>query len=252
MPNDKAPTLMPSAVLRFRIGDAFPADDYLAVWAAEVGMIFNDLLLVPRLSVAPEASNLQRAYFVRLTAAHLWEAAKFLSETCLEPPVQSLLARMPTDRRADLHTHLVVYELAYHPLHRRVRRARNLLFHYPELKPTGGAPVVRRFRPRGRRRHRDHQDMLEALQRMAKEEGVIEAWPIFGDTRAWFAADLALNLIMENHPDHDEEAARDFLAKLVGPTTALMRFSEAALTAYMDGLPAGNWAREDRSPSPRP
>jgi hypothetical protein len=79
---------------------------------------------------------------------------------------------------------------------------------------------------------------------MAPEEGVVEAWPRFGDTRAWFAADLALNIVMENDPVREAEAARDFLSRLIVRVTAMMRFAEAAsVPTWTACHPGGGFAR---------
>lgn len=90
-------------IVRFEIGEAFPADDQVARWMTVCAMALNDLFLVnrwlfPRLEEKIPSEPHETFYLGRAAAAHLFEAAAFLRRTERIPPVKEFvgsLARIP-------------------------------------------------------------------------------------------------------------------------------------------------------------
>src|SRR4051794_17125190 len=80
--------------IRFKIGDAFPADDQLARWMTICAMALNDLLyvnrlLVPRREEEVESEDYENVYLARVAGAHLFEIAKFLDHAHRRVPTIS-------------------------------------------------------------------------------------------------------------------------------------------------------------------
>lgn len=64
--------------LTFRMGDAFPADEAIAVWAMNISIALGDLRIIAPYATREEQPVHERIYFVRVFAAHLREISKLL------------------------------------------------------------------------------------------------------------------------------------------------------------------------------
>jgi len=65
-------------LLVFRVGDVFPADDPLAVWAMTLAIALGDLRVAGEHAVRDEQPDYERIYFVRVFSSHLREIVKLL------------------------------------------------------------------------------------------------------------------------------------------------------------------------------
>src|SRR4051812_40280120 len=64
----------------FTIGDVFPADDPVARWLVTISVGMNEVVLANTKFEAGE-QDFENLYFFRLASTHLWELAKFISQT---------------------------------------------------------------------------------------------------------------------------------------------------------------------------
>ena len=83
-------------IIRFKIGEAFPADDPLARWVTVCAMAMNDALLVnrwliPRLQEEVPSELHETVYLGRVAAAHLYEAASFLRKYRRQPKIKKFI-----------------------------------------------------------------------------------------------------------------------------------------------------------------
>jgi hypothetical protein len=206
-----------SREVRFKIGDAFPAEKPLARWAAVVAMALNDVLYVNSRIIDPDAPPEQHMFYLRLAASQSWEFAEFVRDTRRWwPEVDEFLASLPASVQADLETLLAPLQQS-HPAHARLQRLRNMIFHYPQVHPHQAQRGV--------------EPLEHAMREAAELEGQIVAGKRLGATRALFADEIAVNLMGTSH-----DVLVELLQILRPVVQALLRFCEAALNAYLRGL----------------
>src|ERR1051325_2640691 len=98
---------------RFKIGDAFPADDPTAQWLTSLTMGLNDLLYTNRRLIeglegdAPPYENLHGG---RTVGAQVWEVIKLLRAGANNPDLHEFVESLPDDARTELETALAVYD----------------------------------------------------------------------------------------------------------------------------------------------
>jgi hypothetical protein len=118
----------------FTIGDVFDADDPLAVWAATLGLAFNDLVHA-NTKVEKARTEWERFYEWRIATGHYNEACLHLIRSSAVPEVQRFLASEP--KVHELHEDTLH---RYESLKRLTNRVRNeAAFHY-------GQPSARALR----------------------------------------------------------------------------------------------------------
>ena len=66
------------ARLTFRMGDAFPADDPIAVWVMNLSIALGDLRIVAKYATRDGQPEHERPYFIRIFSSHLREISKLL------------------------------------------------------------------------------------------------------------------------------------------------------------------------------
>lgn len=90
---------MPREELRFRIGDAFPADDAVARWLSVLAMASNDFFRMFQWVDGAESEG-PRLLAYRIQAAAIFEAASHLNETIRNvPEVRSFYAHLSVEAR---------------------------------------------------------------------------------------------------------------------------------------------------------
>jgi hypothetical protein len=202
----------------FTIGDIFPADDPVARWLVTISAGLNDLLLANQHFRDSRAEH-ETLYFFRLASAHLWELAKFITETYdswdeirafvdgLQPQAREALeAIRRVAKTGDLST--VGTELV---------QIRDLFSHYQRMNPQV------RDRPR--------DPITRALQEVAENMGDVEVGVTFDDLRLGYADEVIGKTLMRLIPEEaDQQRVLEGLAEGVGHT---LRFVDHALHAWL-------------------
>lgn len=213
--------------IEFEIGKAFPADEILARWITALAMALNDLLLVHRWlfpAIHNKTPDYANNYLGRLGAAHLYEAAKFLSDSDRIQEVKYFIAGLDEEVQA-AYRRLIALETEKKTsgFPGVLFDARNLFFHYAELLPH--AP--------------DHEKLRAALSEHASTIGEIQdegPAPIEG-FRARFADDVAIEL---SYPGEKVDLPA-FMGELGPRLLDFINFGSAAITSYLGSLPGENW-----------
>lgn len=226
-------------IVRFKIGEGFPADDQLSRWMTVCAMALNDLLLVnrwliPRLKEEIPAEPHETFYLGRLAAAHLFEAATFLRKSDKRlPTVQDFVAGLEDEPRAAYQALLKVGDGGSGKFQVQLKHARNMVFHYQDL-------ILEK---------EDRERLKQAMAGHAEDErdqeiqrGKIEDVPppITG-FRAVFADDIAVEMML---PEDTDEEFPAFLGNLAEHSAKLMIFVKAAFNAYTATRPEGTWEVE--------
>lgn len=203
----------------FTIGDAFPADDPVARWLVTISAGLNDLLLANQHFRDSRVEH-ETLYFFRLASAHLWEIAKFITETydswdevrafvdgLPREALEALEAIRRVGTTGDLST--VGTELV---------QIRDLFSHYQQMDPQA------RDRPR--------DPITRALQEVAANTGDVEVGATFEDLRLGYADEVIGKTLMRLIPeDADQRRVLEGLAEGVGHT---LRFVDHALHAWLE------------------
>jgi hypothetical protein len=207
--------------LRFRVGDAFPADDPLARFILVVSMGLNDNSLANTRFVNTE-EEYELLYFFRLASGHLQELANRLRVAHGEwPEVQKFVASLDKQYRDDFAA-IVQLADSKDDTGEKLGRIRNEFFHYPDLR--------RKTAERGK------LPVMKALGEGADEEGTISLGEeALGGVRAHFADELGAKLVMA-HLGLDEDGQGALVKELGELQAAYGRFAQAALGRYVNGL----------------
>jgi hypothetical protein len=207
--------------LRFRVGDALPADDPLARFILVVSMGLNDNSLANTRFVNTD-EEYELLYFFRLASGHLHELANRLRVAHEEwPEVQKFVASLDKQYRDDF---AAIVQLAdpKNDTGEKLGRIRNEFFHYPDL--------LRKTAERGK------LPVMKALRDGASDEGTISLGEnALGGVRAHFADELGAKLVMA-HVGLDEDEQRALVKELGELQAAYGRFAQAALGRYLNGL----------------
>jgi hypothetical protein len=133
-------TVAEGQIVRFKIGEGFPADDQLARWMTVCAMALNDLLLVnrwllPRLEETEPSEPYENFYLGRIAAAHLFEGAKFLRESDRIPQIQEFVASLDSEAQDDYRALVELTKDQTDKFREQLEHARNTFFHYPRMLP---------------------------------------------------------------------------------------------------------------------
>jgi hypothetical protein len=224
-------------IIRFRIGEAFPAEDQLARWMTVCAMAGNDLLLVnrwliPKLKEEEPSEPYENVYLGRLAAAHLFETATFLVKSDRRlTVVRELVAGLGEEARDAYRQLLVIGDGGSGEFYDQLKHARNMFFHYQEL-----------LQPE----NEDYEHLKQSMaghaadeEELGIERGRIEDIPpsITG-FRSFFADDVAVEMMM---PDDTETELPSFLRNVSEHIAAFMIFLKEVFNEYTQTRPEGTW-----------
>ena len=215
---------------RFKIGDAFPADDTTAQWLTSLTMGLNDLLYTNRRLIEglkSDAAPYENLTGGRAVGAQVWEVLKLLREGSSNPALNEFIESLPDEAKAELKTALAIYDdPARAPFKAALARARDYASHYPEL---------------GRR------ELRRALAALAEQDGELHVGKVFSDARGLWADDVAVQLFFRSEGE-EIEPLRAFLADLRDQVLVLTRVLQRMLLTYLQALPPGT-LRPDFTPN---
>lgn len=211
-------------MLRFTIGEAFPARDPVARFVTVLAMMSNDWmrLTTQLLELKPfffDADGLIIMSFRHQASLH-HEAAEFIRDTRRRfPEVETFLEGLSQEAKDDLQRVLDGVDPkapAYHG--GWLGENRNVTFHYPEMQADKAA--------------HGKEEVFNALTEAAALEGTISSGASFGSVRFEFADTVVAQWI----PEHDTEAV---VGNLRDAVSALARFVQRAALAYLESRPDG-------------
>jgi hypothetical protein len=218
-------------VIRFRIGDAFPASDPVARFVTGLAMISNDWLrsigdLLARKGDTPEEMG-RRVSLFRRQAALLHEAAQFITDAQrMFPDVANFINGLkPEARTACERVTGAVDSNSPHYLGDWLEDHRNVTHHYPRMHPTAS--------------EHGREEMAKALDEAAGIESTIDSGQSFGDARFRYADEIGVQLL----PDLDD---RNWVEETRDTAMALAEFAQRAAQAYLEARPGGSFTVEDR------
>jgi hypothetical protein len=213
--------------IRFKDGDAFPAEEPLARWLTVCAMALNDLLLVnrwlvPRLSGEIDASGGETVYLGRLAASHFFEVAKFLEKSDAVDDIRQFVSGLDPDVQGAYEKVKAAGSSNTSGFAKDLARARNQFFHYSELLPQA----------------EDYERLKVAMEGHAESIGEIrERGPVVEGFRASFADDIAVEL---SFPESEVDLP-GFVAMLADHIAAYLQFGFGALPAWIRSRADDSW-----------
>jgi hypothetical protein len=206
--------------LRFRVGDALPADNPLARFILVVSMGLNDNSF-SNTRFVDGTEDYELLYFFRLASGHLHELANRLRVAHEEwPEVQEFVAGLDQQFRDDF-ARIVQLADEKNATGEKLTRIRNEFFHYPDLR--------RKTAERGK------LPVMKALREGADERTISLGEKALGGVRAHFADELGAKLVMA-HLGIDDDEKKGLVKELGELQAAYGRFAQAALGSYVNGL----------------
>ena len=222
-------------VIRFRIGEAFPADDPVARFVTGLAMISNDWLrLIDDLlsTYADESSEGRgrRMSSFRRQAALVHEAATFVSDALRMFPAVALFVDGLEREARDACERVVgsVDSASPHYLGNWLKDHRNVTHHYPKMHPDAA--------------HHGEEEMASALAAAADLEGTIDSGAQFVDARFGYADEVGVQLVPSVDDSSWMEALRD-------TAMTLAEFAQRAAQNYLETRPAGTFTVDQAPPS---
>ena len=213
-------------IIRFKIGEAFPADDPLARWVTVCAMAMNDALLVnrwliPRLQEEVPSELHETVYLGRVAAAHLYEAASFLRKYRRQPKIKKFIEDLEPEHQAEYEALLEIGKGSQGKFSKQLKAARDSFFHYPDLILG----------------QEDREPLKRAMIEHAKDEEeqeikrgeIRDIPPALTGFRAGFADDIATELML---PEKTEEEFPEFISNVSTNLGQLMAFVRAVLNGY--------------------
>jgi hypothetical protein len=224
-------------IIRFKIGEAFPADDPLARWMTVCAMAANDLLLVnrwviPKLKEEVPSEPYEITYLGRLNAAHLFEAATFLKKSDKRlAVVRELVAGLDDEAQAAYQQLVAIGDGGKGEFYEQLKHSRNVVFHY-QVPLQGDSEEYERLKLAMAGHADDEQE--QGIQR-----GVIEDIPpALTGFRSFFADDVVSEMVL---PRDTETLFPAFIRNVGEHIAQFIVFLKAAFNAYAQTRPAGTW-----------
>jgi hypothetical protein len=209
---------------RFKIGEAFPADDPLARFVVAVAAALNDNLLAHTMFVDAE-KPFELVYLFSLASSHLYEASEtFLKAHREWPEVAEFVATLDDERQAEFERVISLARPEPPWPGGRLKEIRNSFFHYFRLDRAAADA--------GR------LPLQQGLERAAEMESVLQVdseGPL-GGIRAVFADEVAVRAMTFDYDDDELERLTKALLPL---QIDLNRFAQGALGRYIATLPSG-------------
>jgi hypothetical protein len=202
--------------LTFKMADAFPPDDPIAVWLMNLSIALGDLRIVAKYATREQQAEYERIYFVRIFASHLREIGKLLVQDFdKRQDVKDFVAAMPQEAqdardKADELLHstfglrpaVVVWE--------DLKRLRDDTFHYVSDKPSQAR-------------------LVDAMTTVADMDGGEKESCYTLDDEGWLRADYA-DLVVANRMHPFPEEHEDDLEL---PVTSELHETIVKLNAYV-------------------
>lgn len=217
---------MSAFVARFKIGEAFPADDPAARFVTMLAVICNDVvrtaseLLTFDAERSPEEQARQVKVFRTLAASH-FEAVDFVrqAERRNREVIAKLLSDSP-DGRAKLDRLLAATDpRSEHYVGDWLKGHRNTTYHYASVDPNA---VLH-----------GNEDVFKALTTAADATSTIEAGERVIDLRFRYADQVVLEWL----PSPAEQER--MLNRIMVANNELVLFTQFAIAEYLRSLPAG-------------
>jgi hypothetical protein len=215
-------------VIRFQIGDAFPARDPTARFITGLGMVSNDWLRsleeMFKLGDTPEEVG-RRVSLFRRQAALVHEAATFITDARrMFPQVANFIDALEAEARTGCERVIgAVDPKSPKYLGEWLEEHRNVTHHYPTMHPAAA-------------KH-GQEEMANALAQAADIESTIDSGRYFGEARFRFADEVGVQLL----PPLED---RTWMEDLRDVAMALSDFAQRAAQAYLQNRPAGTFAVE--------
>lgn len=238
---------MTSGQLVFRIGDAFPADNPVAVFLVAMSTALNDLLLTNRQLLGGDDSEPglyevdppEHLFLLRSSISQVWELRESLRHARKQDAVEKFLANLPQKSKQ----HLAAIEDPNRDdapwIEEAIKHIRHQTNHY------GGKW--------------NWTDLEWAMDKIADGEGAIEmSSSKVAGMRLRFADEIAAQHLMRKFPEYAEGVSAEvdneaIQARLRTLFTAIGEFTSAALAficqaieAYFEALPEGVIRAEPR------
>jgi hypothetical protein len=213
-------------VIRFKIGDAFPASDPVACFITGLGMVSNDWLRsleeMFKLGDTPEEVGRRISLFRRQTAL-VHEAASFITDARrMFPQVANFIDGLEAKARTGCERVIrAVDPKSPEYLGEWLEEHRNVTHHYPKMHPEAA-------------KH-GQEEMANALAQAADIESTIDSGRYFGEARFRFADEVGVQLL----PPLED---RTWMEDLRDVAMALADFAQRAAQAYLEARPAGTFA----------
>lgn len=215
--------------IRFKIGDAFPADDPVARFITGLAMVSNDWLrsitdMLELESDTPEAIGRRVSRF-RRQAALVHEAATFITDARRMFPAVAGFIDGLEDQTRDRCDRVIGAADPASPFYLGdwLEDHRNVTHHYPKMHPAAA--------------QHGREEMANALSDAADIESTINSGTTFGDARFRFADEVGVQLL----PRIDNPT---WFAELRDTAMALADFAQRAAQAYLDARPPGTFTVE--------
>jgi hypothetical protein len=215
-------------VIRFKIGDAFPASDPVARFITGLAMVSNDWLRsveeMFKLGDTPEEVG-RRISLFRRQAALVHEAAAFITDARrMFPQVANFIGGLEAKARTGCERVIgAVDPNSPEYLDEWLEDHRNVTHHYPKMHPEAV-------------KH-GQEEMANALAQAADIESSIDSGRYFGEARFRYADEVGVQLL----PPLDD---RRWMEDLRDIAMALADFAQRAAQAYLQTRPAGTFAVE--------
>jgi hypothetical protein len=214
-------------IIRFKIGEAFPAEDPVARFITGLGMISNDWLrLIDDLvsiyeDESPEGRGRRMSLF-RRQAALVHEAATFITDALRMFPAVAMFVDGLEREARDACERIVgsVDSSSPHYLGTWLRDHRNVTHHYPKMHPDAA--------------QHGEDVMANALAAAADLEGTIDSGARFIDARFGYADEVGVQLLPSVDDSSWVEALRD-------TAMTLAEFAQRAAQNYLEMRPAGTF-----------
>lgn len=216
-------------VIRFKIGDAFPADDPVARFITGLAMISNDWLrsledMFGLEGDTPEELG-RRVSLFRRQAALVQEAATFITDARrMFPEVATFVDALGAEARGGCDRVIgAVDPRSADYLGDWLESHRNVTHHYPKMHPNAA--------------EHGQEEMANALADAADIESTIDSGQRFGDARFRYADEVGVQLLPSLEDTNWVERLRD-------TAMALADFAQRAAQTYLEARPAGTFTVE--------
>lgn len=198
---------MHMSVVEFRIGDAFPADDELTLWACGLALALNDLVFAHiRMEETEEAAFF---YYWRLAIGHYWEAMLHLERFRDNGRVAEFVETLPPAVQGHYVEALALFD-ENRALAARIRNEAS--FHYPYASGRDA--------------------MLQALNDLEDERSSIQRGITLRESRLDFADEIIAKMVETASGGDGDSLARSQQA-LGQAVAALIRFTNGALDGFL-------------------